>query len=250
MRFDIITIFPGMFDNVFSGGVLNKAIKRGLLEFRVHDLRDFTNGKHRQVDDRPFGGSPGMVLKPEPVFAAVEKVKQKKSCSVILLSPQGKKFDFRMAKEMANYSQVILICGRYEGVDERAVKHLINREISIGDYILTGGELAAMVVVDSVSRYIPEVVGKQASVEHDSFSEGFFDFPQYTRPRDYKGMRVPQVLFSGNHKEIEYWRKKKSLQKTWENRPDLLDNLELSSEDQKILDEIIIENKGNNYEPN
>lgn len=222
MRFDIITIFPEMFGNVFSVGVLKKALDRDLIEVRIHNLRDFASNKHKQVDDRPFGGKPGMVLKPEPIFAAVEDIREDKNVPVYLLSPQGRTFNSSFAEELTIYSQIIIICGRYEGVDERVVEYLVTDEISIGDYVLTGGEPAAVVLVDTVSRFVPGVVGKMESVQSDSFFEGVLDFPQYTRPRDFRGMKVPGVLFSGDHKKIEDWRKKKSLEKTRLKRPDLL----------------------------
>ncbi len=223
MRFDIITIFPEMFGNIFSVGVLKKALDRNLIEVRVHNLRDFASDKHKQVDDRPFGGKPGMVLKPEPIFSAVEKIRENRTTPVYLLSPQGRKFNSSLAEGLAANRQIIFICGRYEGVDERVVEYLVTDEISIGDYVLTGGEPAAVVLVDAVSRFVPDVVGKTESVRTDSFIEGVLDFPQYTRPRDFQGKKVPDVLFSGDHKKIEDWRKKKSLEKTRLKRPDLLD---------------------------
>ncbi|MCK4930667.1 MAG: tRNA (guanosine(37)-N1)-methyltransferase TrmD [Candidatus Aminicenantes bacterium] len=250
MRFDIITIFPCMFDSMLSAGVLGKALEKGLIEVKVHDLRDFTSDRHRQVDDRPFGGKPGMVLKPEPIFAAVEKVRIDLNASVCLLSPQGRKFDFRVAEELARLSQIILICGRYEGVDERVNEHLATDEISIGDYVLTGGEPAALVIIDAISRLLPDVVGKMESVKQDSFFEGLFDYPQFTRPRDFRGMRVPEVLFSGDHKNIAQWRRKKSLEKTAKFRMDLLkEEGKLSPEDLRILDEIQREKEGKKDEP-
>ena len=249
MRFDIITIFPEMFGSVFSGGVIKKALDKGLIEVHVHNLRDFTSDKHRQIDDRPFGGGQGMVLKPEPIFVAVEKIKRKEEMPVYLLSPQGRKFDFRFAEELAQHPQIILICGRYEGVDERVIQYLVTGEISVGDYILTGGEPAAIVVVDGVSRFIPHVVGKTESVKNDSFFEGLLDFPQYTRPRNFKGMKVPEVLFSGDHKKIGSWRRGKSLEKTWLRRPDLMKSRKLSPEEGKILAEITTEKKGKKDEP-
>ena len=233
-----------MFRSVLSAGVISKAEGKGLIEVNIHNLRDYTTDKHRQVDDRPFGGNAGMVLKPEPIFAAVEKIKSKVETPVFLLSPQGKKFSADMAREFAAYSQMILICGRYEGVDERVCQNLISDEISIGDYVLTGGELAAMVVVDAVARFIPGVVGKMESVEQDSFFEGPFDYPQYTRPRDYKGMKVPEVLFSGDHDKIKRWRRRQRLQKTWEQRPDLLHEMDLSPDDKTMLEEIRKEKEG------
>lgn len=250
MRFDIITIFPRMFEGVLSAGVLGKALEKGLIEVKVHDLRDFTSDKHRQVDDRPFGGKPGMVLKPEPIFAAVEKVRIDPDASVCLLSPQGRKFDYRLTEELAGFSQVILICGRYEGVDERVNEYLATHEISVGDYVLTGGEPAAFVIIDAVSRLLPDVVGKMESVKQDSFFLGLFDYPQYTRPRDFRGMKVPEVLFSGDHKSIARWRRKKSLEKTAKFRMDMLEEEEeLSPEDLKILEEIQREKEGKTNEP-
>jgi tRNA (guanine37-N1)-methyltransferase len=242
MRFDIITIFPEMFMGVFSGGVIKRAVEKGLMEIQVHDLRDYTFDKHRQVDDRPYGGLEGMVFKAEPLFRAVESVRKAQGARVFLLSPQGRKLDSRLAEGIAAAPQVILICGRYEGVDERVVEALVDAEISIGDYVLTGGEPAAVVVIDAVSRFVPGVVGREESVRHDSFAEGRLDFPQYTRPRDFRGMKVPQVLFSGDHARIERWRKKKALEKTLAVRPDLLDR-ELSPEETGILEEIRKERK-------
>jgi tRNA (guanine37-N1)-methyltransferase len=238
MRFDIITIFPEMFEGVFSGGVVKKAMDREVVRIAVHDLRDFTTDKHSQVDDRPFGGLEGMVLKPEPVFRAVEAVRQDGGSKVYLLSPQGRTLDAGLARELAAERQVVLICGRYEGVDERVSEHLVDGEISIGDYVLSGGELAAAVVVDAVARFVPGVVGKEGSVRNDSFSGGILDYPQYTRPREFRGLKVPAVLFSGDHKRIERWRRKKALEKTARRRPDLVGADTLSPEDRDLLEEI------------
>jgi tRNA (guanine37-N1)-methyltransferase len=243
MRFDIITIFPEMFTGVFSGGIIRRALDKGLVEIAVHDLRDYTRDKHRQVDDRPYGGLEGMVLKPEPIFAAVEAIRLEADARVCLLSPQGARFDSGLARELASRRQVILICGRYEGVDERVIGHLADAEISIGDYVLSGGEPAAVVVLDAASRFVPGVVGKEDSVRHDSFAEGILDFPHYTRPREFRGFKVPQVLFSGDHGKIERWRRKKALEKTLKSRPDLLQNKELAPEDGVLLEEIQNERK-------
>jgi len=237
-----------MFGSVFSKGVIKKALDKGLIEVHIHNLRDFTFDKHKQIDDRPFGGGQGMVLKSEPIFAAVEKIKRNEKTPVYLLSPQGRKFDSRLAEELAQHPQVIIICGRYEGVDERVIQYLVTDEISIGDYILTGGEPAAIVVVDGISRFIPQVVGNVESVKSDSFCEGLLEFPQYTRPRNFRGMEVPGVLFSGDHRKIESWRRKKSLEKTWRQRPDLLESRKLSTEEKEILEEIKTEKKGKNDE--
>jgi tRNA (guanine37-N1)-methyltransferase len=248
MRFDIITIFPDMFGSVISRGVIKKALDKGLIEVHIHNLRDFTFDKHKQIDDRPFGGGQGMVLKSEPIFAAVEKIKLNEKTPVYLLSPQGRKFDFSLAEELAQHPQVIIICGRYEGVDERVIQYLVTDEISIGDYILTGGEPAAIVIVDAISRFIPQVVGNVESVKSDSFCEGLLEFPQYTRPRNFRGMEVPEVLFSGDHSKIESWRREKSLEKTWRQRPDLLESRKLSVQEKKILEEIKTEKRGKNDE--
>lgn len=238
MIFDIITLFPGMFGSLFSGGVVKKALEKGLIEINVHDLRDFAKSKHKQVDDRPFGGGQGMVLKPEPIFSAVEKIQGGQDIPVYLLSPQGKKFDHRIAEDLAQVARLILICGRYEGVDERVMEHLATEEISVGDFVLTGGEPAAWIIVEAVSRFVPRVVGKIESVRQESFIEGLYDFPHYTRPRDFKGMTVPNVLFSGDHKKIQDWRRRKALAKTWHLRPDMIEQKKLSPEDKKILEEI------------
>jgi tRNA (guanine37-N1)-methyltransferase len=248
MRFDIITIFPEMFASVFSGGIVKRALEKGLVEVCVHNLRDFTRDKHKQVDDRPFGGGEGMVLKPEPIFEAVEKIREKQKKSLVyLLSPQGAKFDSRLAEELSLVSQVILVCGRYEGVDERVGQDLADGELSIGDYVLTGGEPAAWVIVDAVSRFIPGVVGKEESVRGDSFFDGLLDFPHYTRPREFRGRKVPQVLFSGDHGKIHSWRRRKALEKTWSLRPDLLNKKKLALEDKKIFESI--KKKGKDNEP-
>lgn len=244
MRFDIITIFPEVFGSVFSAGIIRKALEKDLVKIHVHNLRDFAQDKHKQVDNRPYGGGEGMVLKPEPVFAAVKKIRRDEKTPVYLLSPQGRRFDFQLAEEWAQLSQIILICGRYEGVDERVIEHLVTEEISIGDFVITGGESAAMVVVEAVSRFVPGVVGKLNSVRHDSFAEGLLDFPHYTRPREFRGMKVPHVLFSGDHNKIARWRRRKSIEKTWLRRPDMLDRRKLSSEDKKMLEEIMRERKG------
>ena len=238
MRFDIITLLPQIFESVFNAGVLKKGIEKGLIEIRIHNLRDYATDKHRQVDDRPFGGGEGMVLKPEPLFRAVEEIRKDASTQVILLSPQGRRFDHKLAEVLSGFSQIILICGRYEGVDERVREYLITDEISIGDYVLSGGEYAALVIIDAISRFIPGVVGKQESVKKDSFSIGLLDYPQYTRPREFRGLKVPDVLLSGNHKKIALWRKKKSLEITLRKRPDLLKQKKLDEEEKRLLNDI------------
>jgi len=225
MRIDIITIFPKMFTGVFSESIIKRAQEKKKVEIYVHNLRDYSPDKHKKVDDRPFGGGSGMVMKPEPIFRAVEdirsKIKNKKS-KIILLSPQGKKLNQELVKELAKLKHLILICGHYEGVDERVRRYLIDEEISIGDYILTGGELPAMVLVDSIVRLIPGVLGNKKSLQFESFQGNLLEYPQYTRPANFRGMKVPEVLLSGDHKKIEAFRKKEALRITLEKRPDLL----------------------------
>jgi len=230
LRFDIITIFPEFFDAVVDCGILRRARNAGLVEITAHDLRQWTTDKHHVVDDRPFGGGDGMILKPEPIFAAVEaltgaarKEDLPPRTRVVLLSPQGRGFSQAMAQELSEQtSRVVLICGRYEGVDERVANALITDEISIGDYVLSGGEPAAAVVIDATVRLLPGALGSETSAAFESFSEGLLDHPQYTRPPDFRGMKVPDVLLSGNHAQIERWRREAAIAKTRRNRPDLL----------------------------
>jgi tRNA (guanine37-N1)-methyltransferase len=229
LNIDIITIFPDYFREIVDHGILRRARAAGLVDFKAHDLRNWTSDKHHVVDDRPFGGGDGMVLKPEPIFAAVETLT---GCSrreefppqtrVILLSPQGRVFSQTIAQDFASAKQIVLLCGRYEGVDERVADALVTDEISIGDYVLSGGEPAAMVLVDSVVRLLPGALGSDTSAVFESFSEGILDYPHYTRPTEFEGMKVPDVLLSGNHAEIEHWRRDAALKKTSRNRPDLL----------------------------
>jgi tRNA (guanine37-N1)-methyltransferase len=230
LRFDIITIFPEFFKAAFDFGIIRRARAAGLVETQAHDLRKWTSDKHHTVDDRPFGGGDGMVLKPEPLFAAVGELTgsirredYKAETRVILLSPQGQVLTQRVAEDLLKgSSQIVLICGRYEGVDERVVEALVTHEISIGDYILSGGEPAAVVLIDSMVRLLPGALGSETSAVHESFSEGLLDHPQYTRPPELYGMPVPEVLLSGNHAEIARWRRDEALKKTRRNRPDLL----------------------------
>ncbi|MDT5061925.1 MAG: tRNA (guanine37-N1)-methyltransferase [Acidobacteriota bacterium] len=230
MRFDIITIFPDFFREVFDYGIIRRACAAGLVDVRAHDLRGWTEDKHKQVDDRPFGGGDGMVLKCQPIFAAVEELTGasardsfRPGTRVVLLSPQGRVFTQAVASELALDDHVVLICGRYEGVDERVAECLVTDEISIGDYVLSGGEPAAVVVVDSVVRLIPGALGNETSAVNESFSEGLLDYPHYTRPPEFRGMRVPEVLLGGHHAEIARWRAEQALKKTRSNRPDLLE---------------------------
>ncbi|HXG92260.1 MAG TPA: tRNA (guanosine(37)-N1)-methyltransferase TrmD [Blastocatellia bacterium] len=242
MRFDIITIFPEIFRGVFEFGIIRRAVEAALVEIAVHDLRDYTHDRHRQVDDRPFGGGAGMVMKPEPLFRAVEAITHGASgVSVVMLSPQGRLFNQRVAEEFATKSRVVLICGRYEGVDERVIEQLATDEISIGDYVLSGGEIPAMVVVDAVTRLIPGALGCNESAEQDSFADGLLDYPHYTRPAEYRGLRVPDVLISGNHAEIAAWRRRKAIEKTLRRRPDLIRNRALTDAERQEIEKILKE---------
>ncbi|MBI3644816.1 MAG: tRNA (guanosine(37)-N1)-methyltransferase TrmD [Acidobacteriales bacterium] len=263
MKIDILTIFPDFFRGPLDYGIVRRARETGLAEVNIHDLRNFTKDKHRTVDDRPFGGGEGMVLKPEPIFECLEslgglapraeRVSGSARQSVILLSPQGRRLDQSLAAELSTLERIVLICGRYEGVDERVGEHLADREVSIGDYVLSGGELGAAVIVDTVTRLIPGAVGNEASTRQESFTDhpelrgdgpsstcvsgGLLDYPHYTRPADFRGMGVPEVLVNGNHEDIRRWRRKSALAKTLRNRPDLLERIALSEEDQQLLEE-------------
>ena len=232
MRFHIITIFPEFFSGPFDHGVIRRAQQAGRLEIRIHDLRNWTYDRHRTVDDRPFGGGEGMLLKPEPIFQAVEAIVPERSAGrkTVLLSAQGRRFDQAVAGEFSRLEELVLICGRYEGVDERVATYLADEEISIGDFVLSGGELAAAVVVDAVARLLPEVLGNEDSSRNESFSEeseGLLDCPQYTRPADFRGWKVPEVLLGGNHEEIRRWRRAASRMKTEKLRPDLIEEREI-----------------------
>src|SRR5580704_5443783 len=266
MKFEILTIFPDFFRGPLDYGIVRKAREAELIEILIHDLRNFTHDRHRTVDDRPFGGGEGMVLKPEPIFECLEslgvasrdeRVKDVATESVVLLSPQGQLFTQAVAQEMMGRERVILICGRYEGVDERVSEHLADREISVGDFVLSGGELGAAIIIDTMSRLIPGALGNAASSQQESFttgtaperqegeppsstcgSGGLLDYPHYTRPADFRGMPVPEVLVNGNHDEIRKWRRRTALRKTLRNRPDLLEPAVLSEEDRRLLREI------------
>jgi tRNA (guanine37-N1)-methyltransferase len=268
MKIDILTIFPDFFRGPLDYGIVRRARETSLVEINIHDLRSFTKDKHRTVDDRPFGGGEGMVLKPEPIFECLESFgdiasremrwKPEAKQSVILLSAQGRTLDQTLAAELSTLDRIVLICGRYEGVDERISEYLADREISIGDYVLSGGELGAAVVVDTVTRLIPGAVGNQNSTRQESFTQsvngqaevsgdgpsstcvsgGLLDYPHYTRPAEYRGMTVPEVLVNGNHDQIRTWRRKTALAKTFRNRPDLLERIALNAEDRELLDQI------------
>jgi tRNA (guanine37-N1)-methyltransferase len=260
MKADILTIFPGFFQGPLDHGITRRACEMGLAKIEVHDLRQFTHDKHRTVDDRPFGGGEGMVLKPEPLFECLEtlqlasredRLAGRAKQSVILLSAQGQRFTQQVAAELAGLERIVLVCGRYEGVDERVADFLADRELSIGDYVLSGGELGAAVIIEAVTRLLPGAVGNEASTRQESFtahertepgaadstcgSGGLLDYPHYTRPADFRGMPVPEVLLNGDHQEIRRWRRRQALEKTLRNRPDLLDGVKLSDEDAKIL---------------
>ncbi|MFN3698753.1 MAG: tRNA (guanosine(37)-N1)-methyltransferase TrmD [Dictyoglomus sp.] len=236
LKIDILTIFPEMFKGPFNISILKRAQEKGLVEINIHNLRDYATDKHRTVDDYPYGGGSGMVMKPEPIFRAVRNLKRDDS-EVILLSPSGDLFNQKVAEELSKREHLILICGRYEGVDER-VKFIITREISIGDYVLTGGEIPAMVLFDAIVRLIPGAVGDPNSLREESFQWGILEYPQYTHPREFEGMRVPDILLSGDHKKIRRWRRKEALRKTLLKRPDLLEKADLSQEDYVLLEEI------------
>lgn len=236
LKIDIITIFPEIFRGPFEVSILKRAQEKGLVEIKVHNLRDYAVDRHRTVDDYPYGGGSGMVMKPEPIFRAIRSLRKEDS-EVILLSPSGDLFNQKIAEELSRKEHLILICGRYEGVDER-VKSIITREISIGDYVLTGGEIPAMVLVDAIVRLIPGVLGDPNSLREESFQWGILEYPQYTHPRVFEGMSVPEILLSGDHKKIQRWRRKEALKKTLLKRPDLLAKANLSPEDYALLNEI------------
>lgn len=246
MRFDILTIFPRMFDGPFGESIVKRAIERGLVTIAIHNIRDYALDKHHVTDDYPYGGGAGMVMKPEPVFAAVESVITEYQASVtnapapriILMTPQGRVFTQSMAAELAREAHVILIAGRYEGIDERIREHLVTDELSIGDYVLTGGEIPAMVVVDTVVRLLPGVLSAPESVKEESHAAGLLEYPQYTRPPVFRGWQVPEILLSGNHAAIARWRREQSLKRTLERRPDLLARAELTDADRKLLAEL------------
>jgi tRNA (guanine37-N1)-methyltransferase len=239
IRFDILSIFPEMFESPLDHSILKRAQEKGMAEIHLHNIRDYAFDKHRVTDDAPYGGGGGMVMKVEPIDNALASiVPSRDDTLVVLLSPQGETFNQKIAEEMSRYFRIVLVCGHYEGVDERVRSHLVDREISIGDFILTGGELSAMVVIDAVARLIPGVLGNSDSASYDSFSTGLLEYPHYTRPGSYRGWQVPEVLLSGNHREIESWRRKESLTRTYLRRPDLLGKIELSDEDIKTLEDI------------
>jgi tRNA (guanine37-N1)-methyltransferase len=245
MRFDIVTIFPDFFGAVFDFGIVRRARAAGLVEIKTHDLRVWTHDRHKMVDDRPFGGGDGMVLKPEPIFEAVESLTgtagdaarlREAGKRVVLLSPQGQELTQALAAELATAQQVVIICGRYEGVDERVSELLATDEVSIGDYVLSGGEPAAVVLVDAVTRLLPGALGSETSAVNESFSEGILDFPNYTRPVEFRGRRVPEVLLGGHHADVARWRRRAALRKTRRNRPDLFERAALTEEERTSVE--------------
>ncbi len=239
MRFDILTLFPELFSSFLKEGILGRAVKKGLVDIRLINIRSFARGSHNVTDDRPYGGGNGMIMKPGPIYRALRSIEKVDGQSlVILLTPQGQTFEQSRAWELSRLDRLVLICGRYEGVDERIRSSYIDMELSIGDYILSGGELGAMVVIDTVSRLVPDVLGGERSALEDSFEEGLLEYPQYTRPRVFKGEEVPPVLLSGDHEKIRVWRRTESLKRTRERRPDLLKKAGLQEEDRAILAEI------------
>ena len=241
MRIDVLTLFPEILTAPLEASILGRAQKSNIVEIKIHDIRRFSHDKHGKVDDRPYGGGPGMIIKPEPVFEAVEFVKKEVSVSlhrVIFMTPQGEIFSQKKATELSAEANIIIICGRYEGVDERVREALVTDEISIGDYVISGGEVAAMVVVEAVVRLLPGALGDENSARSDSFFEDFLEYPQYTRPPEYLGMKVPDVLRLGDHEEIRKWRRRESLRRTLKRRPDVLDKIEMTEEDKVFLREV------------
>ncbi|WP_426428814.1 tRNA (guanosine(37)-N1)-methyltransferase TrmD [Staphylococcus equorum] len=236
MRIDYLTLFPGMFEGVLNQSILKRAQEKDLLQVNTVDFRHFAENKHNQVDDYPFGGGQGMVLKPEPIFNAMDSIERTEDTRVILMCPQGRPFTQAIANELSQAEHLVFICGHYEGYDERIREHLVTDEISMGDYVLTGGELPAMVMTDAVVRLLPDVLGNQQSHMDDSFQDGLLEFPQYTRPRIYKDLNVPDVLLSGNHAHIDNWRHEQKILRTWEKRPDLLEQYPLTKKDQEIIE--------------
>jgi len=236
MKMNILTLFPDMFTGVLQSSILKKALDKKAVEIFTINFRDFSTNKHKTVDDYPYGGGSGMVIKPEPIFSAIESIEGYQNSRIIMLTPQGQPFTQSKAEELSNEQNIIFLCGHYEGFDERIREHIVTDEISIGDYVLTGGELAAMVIIDSIVRLLPGVLGNRESAESDSFSMGLLEYPQYTRPEEFRGWRVPDVLLSGHHQNIEQWRLMESLRRTLIRRPDLIEKLDLSDDKLKLLE--------------
>ncbi|MGI6188656.1 MAG: tRNA (guanosine(37)-N1)-methyltransferase TrmD [Clostridiales bacterium] len=241
MKIDILTLFPEMFDPMLSTSIIGRAVKNGVLNASVYNIRDFAKNKHKQVDDYPYGGGHGMIMAPQPLFDAIGHVLSNSDADtgkVILMSPQGKVLNQEMARQLAQESHIVIVCGHYEGIDQRVIDKFVDIEVSIGDYILTGGEIPALVLIDCVARLVPGVLGNPESIQDESFSRGLLEYPQYTRPQEYEGYTVPEVLLSGNHREIERWRLKESLRNTLKKRPDLLKQAALLPHEKELLKEI------------
>jgi tRNA (guanine37-N1)-methyltransferase len=258
MQFEVFTLLPEVFAPYLESSILLRARQRGLIDVRLHNIRDYTHDKHHTTDDTPYGGGGGMVMKPEPVFEAIESVlgltagqTQPPSIPVILLTPQGRVFNQRIAEELSGHERIALLCGRYEGVDERIREHLVTDEISIGDYVLTGGELPALMIIDAVSRLLPDVLGDPTGAQDDSHSMGLLEYPHYTKPSEFRGWKVPDVLLSGDHAKIEKWRREQALTRTFHKRPDMLEKAELDKEDKKIIERLRskVEGDSNRIEP-
>lgn len=243
MRFDILTLFPAMFEGPMTESILKRAQEKGLIEVNLHNIREYATDKHKTTDDTPYGGGGGMVMKVEPLVSAVEKVRgEDTNTPVILMTPQGRVFNQKVVQELAQHPRLILVCGRYEGFDERVRQTVATDEISVGDYVLTGGELAAMIIVDAVSRLVPGVLGAQWGADEDSHATGLLEYPHYTKPAEFRGLRVPDVLVSGHHAEVEKWRRRESLKRTWQRRPDMLLTADLTEAERWYLAELA---KGN-----
>ena len=236
MHFHILTIFPEIITSAVSASILGKALEKGVISLNAVDIRDFTTDRHRMVDDYPYGGGPGMVMKPEPIYGAVNSLALPEGTPLVLLTPQGERFDHSMAREFAPHSMMALLCGRYEGIDDRIRDLLSVREVSIGDFVLTGGEFAALAIMDAVARFVPGVLGDDDSAVDESFATGLLEYPQYTRPPEFMGARVPEVLLSGDHGRVDRWRREQALLRTLEKRPDLLETAEITEEDRKFLE--------------
>jgi len=245
MQFDVFTILPEVFSTYLDTSILKRARERGLINVRIHNIRDYTHDKHHTTDDTPYGGGGGMVMKPEPIFEAVESIfglnpppSSTQPIPIILLTPQGRVFTQRVAEELSSHEHIALLCGRYEGIDERIREHLVTDEISIGDYVLTGGELPAMMLIDAVSRLIPGVLGDPTGAEDDSHSMGLLEYPHYTKPSEYRNWKVPDILLSGDHSKIEQWRREQALARTFKKRPDMLEKAELNEKDRKFIEDL------------
>ena len=247
MRFDILTLFPGLFAGVFEESIIKRAREAGLVTVALHNIRDYASGRHQGTDDTPYGGGGGMIMKPEPIFSAVEALTGEVTGEVpiVLLTPKGRRFTQSVARDLSRQRRLVLICGRYEGIDERVHQHLATDEISIGDYVLAGGEVAAMVVVEAVTRLIPGVLGDPSAPFEDSHAEGLLEYPHYTRPPTFRGHAVPEVLLSGHHAEIVRWRRRQALRRTWERRPELLESAQLDEEERRFLQELKFQHKSN-----